>query len=129
MQSDRWQLRPRVINPREYVHQASVANDGQRLAVEARGDLFLVPAEKGQTRNLSNSPGTREMHPQLSPDGKWLAFFSDKSGEYQLYIQKSEGGQWQPLTRTLDRFVYQAALVAGREKDSVRQQGFGAVLR
>ena len=45
----------------------------------------------------------------LSPDGQWLSFFSDKSGEYQLYRQKTTGGEWQQLTRTLDRAVYRQA--------------------
>jgi tricorn protease len=104
--SDRWALRDRVINPRDYIHYAGVANDGKTVVLEARGDVFTVPAGKGQTENLSDTPGTREMYPALSPDGRWVAFFSDKTGDYQLYIQKVEGGDWTPLTTDLDRTVY-----------------------
>ncbi len=104
--SDRWELRDRVINPKDYIHYATISNDGQSAAVEARGDLFTVPTDKGNTSNLSNSPGTREMYPQISPDGKWIAFFSDKSGEYELYIQKIEGGEWIPLTTSLKETNY-----------------------
>jgi len=58
--SDRWLSRDRVINPREYIRSADVFGDGARLVFEARGDVFVVPADaRGQTRNLSNSPGTR----------------------------------------------------------------------
>ena len=50
VQSDRWRLRTRVINPKEYIHDMNVANDGQSALLEARGDLFLLPAGKGQTQ-------------------------------------------------------------------------------
>lgn len=104
--SDRWALRERTINPKDYIHHAAISNDGETAVLEARGDVFLVGVEKGKARNLSQTPGSREMYPQLSPDGKTVAFFSDKSGEYQLYLQKAEGGEWTPLTSTLDRTSY-----------------------
>jgi tricorn protease len=104
--SDRWTLRDRFINPRDYIHYAKVSADGKSVILEARGDVFVVPTGKTPAANLSNSPGTREMYPAPSPDGKWVAFFSDKSGDYQLYLQKTEGGEWTPLTTGLDRWVY-----------------------
>jgi len=104
--SDRWALRNRIINPKDYIHHAGVSNDGETAVLEARGDVFTVGVEKGKARNLSQTPGTREMYPQISPDGKTVAFFSDKSGEYQLYLQKVEGGEWTPLTTALDRTNY-----------------------
>jgi len=106
MPSDRWALRPRTINPRDYIHNINISNDGKLAVLEARGDVFTVPAGKGSTENLSKTPGTREMYPALSPDGKSIAFFSDRSGDYQLYLQKIEGGEWTQLTTSLDRFVY-----------------------
>jgi tricorn protease len=107
--SDRWELRDRIINPKDYIHYVNVSNDGKKVVLEARGDIFTVPTEKGNTVNLSNTAGTREMYPQLSPDGKWAAFFSDKTGEYQLYIQKASGGEWIPLTTSLSRTNYHLA--------------------
>ena len=105
--SDRWLVRNRVINPRDYVQGLDPSNDGSRLIIEARGDLFAVPADKNaQTRNLSDAPGTRERLAHLSPDGKQLAFFSDRSGTYQLYLQSVEGGEWTPLTTSLNRTPY-----------------------
>jgi tricorn protease len=104
--SDRWALRDRAINPRDYIHHVKVADDGEAVILEARGDVFSVPAAKKAAVNLSNTPGTRELYPAPSPDGKWIAFFSDKSGDYQLYLQNAEGGEWTPLTRDLDRTVY-----------------------
>ncbi|MHB1685774.1 MAG: S41 family peptidase [Ignavibacteriaceae bacterium] len=104
--SDQWQLRDRIINPKDYIHYINISNDGKTVALEARGDIFTIPTGKGNTLNLSNTPGTREMYPQISPDGKWIAFFSDKSGEYELYIQSINGGEWTQLTNTLDRTDY-----------------------
>ncbi|MBI3123057.1 MAG: PD40 domain-containing protein [Ignavibacteriales bacterium] len=104
--SDRWRLRPRTINPKEFVHHFSISDDGKTTALEARGDVFTIQNSDSKTLNLSNTSGTREMYPQLSPDGKWIAFFSDKSGEYQLYIQKAEGGEWIQLTDKLNKLVY-----------------------
>jgi tricorn protease len=107
--SDRWELRDKIINPKDYIHYVNVSNDGKVVTLEARGDIFNIPTEKGNAVNLTNSPGTREMYPQLSPDGKWIAFFSDKTGEYQLYIQKAEGGQWTALTTSLAKTNYHLA--------------------
>jgi tricorn protease len=82
-------------------HQASIAPDeiqnvglsptGQRVAIEAHGDIFTIPAEKGDTRNLTNTSNAAEREPSWSPDGKTIAYFSDASGEYQLYLKDQTG--------------------------------------
>lgn len=64
---------------------------GKRVAVEARGEIFTIPAEKGDVRNLTNSSASAEIAPVWSPDGKSIAYFSDRSGEYQLVIAPQEG--------------------------------------
>lgn len=107
--SDRWRLSGRWINPRDYIHGMDVANDGKSALIEARGDLFLLPVKEGGTRNLTQSPGSREIQARLSPDGQWLAFFSDRSGDYQLYMQKAAGGDWIQLTTDLKKAVYRLA--------------------
>ena len=126
--SDRWALRDRVINPRDYIHAAGVGNGGAAVVLAARGDVFRVPAGAGPAENLSGTPGTREIHPALSPDGKTVAFFSDKGGDYQLYTQPAAGGEWTQVTTTLDRAVYKLALVARREEDPLREQGLRRLL-
>jgi tricorn protease len=64
---------------------------GKRVAVEARGEIFTVPADKGDVRNLTNSSGSAERDPAWSPDGKFVSYFSDKSGEYKLMIEAQDG--------------------------------------
>jgi tricorn protease len=64
---------------------------GKRIAVEARGDIFTIPAEKGDVRGLATTSASAERDPAWSPDGKMISYFSDKSGEYALYIQAQDG--------------------------------------
>jgi tricorn protease len=64
---------------------------GKRALVESRGEIFTIPAEKGDVRNISNSSASAERDPAWSPDGKWISYFSDKSGEYQLMIAPQDG--------------------------------------
>jgi tricorn protease len=77
--------------PATDVQNVAISPTGVRVAVEARGDIFTVPAEKGDTRNLTNTPGVAERDPSWSPDGKSIAYFSDASGEYQLTIRDQAG--------------------------------------
>ncbi|WP_291159253.1 S41 family peptidase [Gemmatimonas sp. UBA7669] len=64
---------------------------GKRALVEARGEVFTVPGEKGDVRNLSQSSASAEIAPLWSPDGRSVAYFSDASGEYQLVIVPQDG--------------------------------------
>lgn len=64
---------------------------GQRVVVEARGEIFTIPAGKGDVRNLTRSSGSAERQPAWSPDGQWVSYFSDRSGEYRLVIAPQDG--------------------------------------
>ena len=68
-----------------------ISPTGKRVLVEARGEIFTIPAEKGDIRNLTNSSGSAERDPAWSPDGKFISYFSDRSGEYKLYIEAQDG--------------------------------------
>ena len=59
--------------------------------VEARGEIFTIPAEKGDVRNLTHSSASAERDPAWSPDGKYISYFSDKSGEYKLVLEEQDG--------------------------------------
>jgi tricorn protease len=69
----------------------AVSPTGKRVVVEARGEIFTIPADKGDVRNLRNSSGSAERDPAWSPDGKFVSYFSDKSGEYKLVIEAQDG--------------------------------------
>jgi tricorn protease len=75
------------------VQNLAISPTGARILAEAQGDIFSVPAEKGDTRNLTRTPGSAERDPAWSPDGKSIAYFGDASGEYQLYIRDQDGLQ------------------------------------
>lgn len=105
--SDKWSLRAKTINPKDYIQSVNISNDGKTAILNARGDVLTIETESGASNNMSNSSDTREIHPRVSPDGKTVAFFSDKTGEYQLYTQSVEGREWTQLTTKLDRTVYQ----------------------
>jgi tricorn protease len=70
---------------------ASLSPTGQRALFEYRGEIFTVPKEKGDWRNITNTSGAADRYPVWSPDGKRIAWFSDASGEYQLMITDQEG--------------------------------------
>jgi tricorn protease len=69
----------------------ALSPSAKRAVIEARGELFTVPAEKGDVRDLTNTPGARERDPAWSPDGKWVAYLSDRSGEYELCVISGDG--------------------------------------
>jgi len=69
----------------------AVSPTGKRVVVEARGEIFTIPADKGDVRNLTNSSGSAERDPAWSPDGKFVSYFSDKSGEYKVVIEAQDG--------------------------------------
>ncbi|HEY4131792.1 MAG TPA: PDZ domain-containing protein, partial [Gemmatimonadaceae bacterium] len=73
------------------IRSASLSPTGVRAAFEARGDIFTVPVEKGDYRNLSQTPGAHDREPVWSPDGTELAWISDASGEDQLLVGDQSG--------------------------------------
>jgi tricorn protease len=68
-----------------------IAPDGKRAVFAARGDIFTVPAKEGATRNLTRTSGVREKEVAWSPDGRWIAFVSDRTGEDEIYITPQDG--------------------------------------
>jgi tricorn protease len=84
-------VRPQFKNLSKYIVYGGISPSGKRALFEARGEILTIPAEHGSIRNLTATSGVAERYPAWSPDGKWIAYFSDKTGEYQFYIQRSDG--------------------------------------
>src|SRR5262249_52904380 len=84
-------LRPRYEKVANRISDSAISPTGARAVFEARGEIISVPAEKGDARNLTNTPGVAERDPSWSPDGKWIAYFSDESGEYALHLRDQKG--------------------------------------
>jgi len=91
--------RPRLVNVQQYIQNGDISPTGKRVVLEARGDIFTVPAEKGDIHNISDSQGVRERCPVWSPDARWIAYVSDRTGEFEVYVRRSDGqGEEKPVT-------------------------------
>jgi tricorn protease len=83
--------RPQMKKVAGMIRSAALSPTGVRAVFEARGDIYTLPAEKGQARNLTASSGVHDRSPVWSPDGAQIAWLSDASGEYQLMIGEQTG--------------------------------------
>ncbi len=84
------------------VRSGGISPSGKRAVFEARGEIFTVPAENGPTRRLTHSSGAFDRNPAWSPDGKTIAYISDRDGEWAIYLQDQMGGEAQKLVDTKD---------------------------
>ncbi|MDR1344630.1 MAG: PDZ domain-containing protein [Tannerellaceae bacterium] len=103
--SDNIYARSEIKDAAQYLSAASLSPDGERLAVTARGEAFNLPADKGVTKNITRSPGSHERDAQWSPDGKYIAYISDLTGETELFIQDTDGNNLRQLTTKNDTYI------------------------
>jgi len=89
--ADLLELRERFVKGARYIRDASVSPSGARAVFEFRGEIVTLPAEKGDFRNITQTPGIHERSAAWSPDGKSLAYFSEESGEYELHLRSQDG--------------------------------------
>ncbi len=87
------------------VSSAALSPNGERALLTARGDVFSVPSVSGVTRNITNTSGAHERSAQWSPNGEWIAYISDLSGETELYLQNNDLSQ-QPIAITSKNDTY-----------------------
>jgi tricorn protease len=99
--------RSATVDAAKHLESVSPAPDGKRVIVVARGDLFSVPAKDGTPRNLTNTSDAHERDASWSPDGKWIAYISDATGENELYVRPQEGpGKPEQITKGADTYFY-----------------------
>jgi tricorn protease len=89
--ADLLELRPRFVQGSNYIRSFDISPTGARAVFGYRGEIITLPAEKGDPRNITLTPGAHEKYPSWSPDGKYIAYFSDISGEYVLHIKSQDG--------------------------------------
>ena len=83
---------PYYKNVKDNIQAFEISPTGKRALISTRGDIFSVPAENGPTYNLTNTQGIREIYPRWSPDGKYISYYSDASGEYEIYLLENKKG-------------------------------------
>ncbi len=105
---DRDQMLKHWVSATHNITDSDISPDGKRAAFAARGEVFTVPAKEGSVRNLTNTPGAREQHVAWSPNGKWVAYISDRSGEDEIYIAQQDGlAAEQAITSGHQGFMFQ----------------------
>ncbi len=94
-------------NVKDDIHSYTISPTGKRALFDARGDIFSVPAENGSIENLTQTQGIREVYPSWSPDGKFIAYYSDATGEYEVYLlENKKGAKPEQLTSGSDAWKY-----------------------
>lgn len=100
-------VKQRRVDAAEWIQDWNISSTGKRALAQGRGDIWTLPAEHGSPRNLTRTSGTAERSPSWSPDGRWIAYFSDATGEYELYITQSDGkGETRKLTSGSKTYYY-----------------------
>ncbi|MFN8353433.1 MAG: PDZ domain-containing protein [Spirosomataceae bacterium] len=101
--------RPHWVKVERNIDAISISPTGKRVAISARGEIVTLPAKKGDARNLTNSTGTADRDPAWSPDGKYISWFSDEGGEYQLVLADQFGKDRKKIKLDKPTFYYTPA--------------------
>lgn len=104
--NDQVYSRPEWKDVRYQIRNVETSPDGKRLLLSARGDIFSLPAKEGITYNLTNSSDANDYAPAWSPDGKSMAYISDKDGEFHIYLHDLASGHERKLTGDVKTYIY-----------------------
>lgn len=98
VQGDRSGTLAQIKSVGDQIQDADLSAAGERAIFTARGEIFSVPRKNGPIRNISRTPDAREIGATISADGKSIAYLSDASGEYELYVRALDGGEPKQLS-------------------------------
>ncbi|RXQ91589.1 acetyl-CoA synthetase [Ancylomarina salipaludis] len=100
---------PYYKNVKDFIQGSAVSPSGKRALFDARGDIFSVPAKNGPSINLTQTQGVRETSPTWSPDGKYISYYSDATGEYEIYLlENKKGAKAKQITSGSSAWMYDA---------------------
>ena len=106
--SDRRHVREDLVKAEGGSGSFGLSPGGERVLVETRGEILNLPADEGDAVNLTRASGSREKNAAWSPDGRWVSFVSDKSGEEAIYLVDQRGeGEWKKITDGFHGFMNQ----------------------
>jgi tricorn protease len=89
------------------IRGGDLSPNGERVVFAARGEIFSLPSKEGITYNFTQTPGVHERNVEWAPNGKHIAFISDKSGEFEIYVQKQDGSEpARQLTKNADTYIF-----------------------
>ncbi len=92
--------RPSRVSAADNIEDFALSPKGERALFTARGDIFTTPIEKGPTRNLTRTSRYHDKWARWSPDGRKIAFISDRSGEEEVWwIDQDGSGKPEQLTK------------------------------
>ncbi len=98
--------RPEIVSAEKRISSASLSPDGKTAVVTARGNIYSVPEKKGNVHILTETSGVHERGASWSPDGKWIAFISDETGEDEIFIMRSDGTEKTKLTKNAESYKF-----------------------
>ncbi|MCE2616145.1 S41 family peptidase [Phocaeicola oris] len=105
LNSDNIYARKEMKHVEKNMQQVDLAPDGNRLVVTARGEVFDVPVKEGVTKNITCTPGANDRDGSWSPDGKYIAYISDQTGETEVWMQPVNGNEPVQLTKDNDTYI------------------------
>ena len=105
LDADNTQARPELRDVSDAIRSFGSNPAATRLVLTARGEIFDVPVKKGVTRNLTRSSDSNDRGGSWSPDGKYIAYIADKTGESEIWLQPAEGGEPRQLTKDNDTYI------------------------
>ena len=105
------------VDPLKFLRSFDISPNAKRIVFEARGEIYTAPAEHGDVRNLTNSPGARDHGASWSPDGKWIIYVSDRTGDDEVYLVDQMGKE--PERKLTSSGQFKTGLTWSPESDEV----------
>lgn len=106
IENDQIYSRPQLKDVSDQISSLDISPNGERVVVSARGDIFSLPAKEGITYNLTNSSNANDSDPSWSPDGKNIAYISDKDGEFNIWLRDAFTGAERKLTQDIKTYIF-----------------------